>query len=151
MMHYADSSKTIPQIAAELGAAVVLEGAVQRAGDNVRVNVQLIDGVSDVHLWAENYDRELTTETIFAIQADIAHAVASALSVVLSPEESSACGRIRPAICRPTRPFCAANWSLAPQHCRRNARNRPLRNSIAPLSWIPTLPRPMHARPRSSW
>ncbi len=90
MMHYADTTKTIPQIAAELGAAVVLEGAVQRAGDNVRVNVQLIDGVSDVHLWAENYDRKLSTETIFAIQADIAHAVASALRVVLSPEESSA-------------------------------------------------------------
>ncbi|MCB1599793.1 MAG: tetratricopeptide repeat protein [Xanthomonadales bacterium] len=90
MMHYADTTKTIPQIAAELGAAVVLEGAIQRAGDNVRVNVQLIDGVSDVHLWAENYDRKLTTETIFAIQADIAHAVASALQVVLSPEESSA-------------------------------------------------------------
>jgi TolB-like protein/Tfp pilus assembly protein PilF len=90
MMHYADTTKTIPQIAAELGAAVVLEGAVQRAGDSVRVNVQLIDGVSDVHLWAENYDRKLSTETIFAIQADIAHAVASALQVVLSPEEASA-------------------------------------------------------------
>jgi TolB-like protein/Tfp pilus assembly protein PilF len=90
MMHYADSSKTIPEIAAELGAAVVLEGAVQRAGDQVRVNVQLIDGQTDVHLWAENYDRALTTETIFAIQADIAQAVAGAMRVVLSPEETNA-------------------------------------------------------------
>jgi TolB-like protein len=89
MMRYADSTLSVPQIAAELGAAVVLEGAVQRAGDQVRVNVQLIDGVSDVHLWAENYDRALTTETIFAIQADIAQAVAKAMQVALSPEESS--------------------------------------------------------------
>ena len=90
MMRYADTTKSIPEIAKELGAAVVLEGAVQRAGDKVRVNVQLIDGASDVHLWAENYDRALTTETIFAIQADIAQAVASATQVVLSPEETSA-------------------------------------------------------------
>ncbi len=89
MMRYAESTLSVPQIAAELGAAVVLEGAVQRAGDQVRVNVQLIDGVSDVHLWAENYDRALTTETIFAIQADIAQAVAKAMQVALSPEESS--------------------------------------------------------------
>jgi TolB-like protein/Tfp pilus assembly protein PilF len=89
MMRYADSTKTIPEIAAELGAAVVLEGAVQRAGDNVRVNVQLIDGRTDVHLWAENYNRALTTDTIFAIQTDIAEAVAGAMQVVLSPQEAS--------------------------------------------------------------
>ena len=88
MMRYADSDKSVPEIARELGAAVVLEGAVQRAGDQVRVTVQLIDGATDVHLWAESYDRALTTETIFAIQADIAQAVASAMQVVLSPEES---------------------------------------------------------------
>jgi TolB-like protein len=90
MMRYAKSDKSIPEIARELGAAVVLEGAVQRAGDQVRVTVQLIDGASDVHLWAESYDRALTTETIFAIQADIGQAVASAMQVVLSPEEATA-------------------------------------------------------------
>lgn len=90
MMRYADSEKSIPEIARELGAAVVLEGAVQRAGDQVRVTVQLIDGASDLHLWAESYDRELSTETIFAIQADIGQAVASAMQVVLSPEETDA-------------------------------------------------------------
>lgn len=89
MMRYADSTLSVPEIAAELGAAVVLEGAVQRAGDQVRVNVQLIDGASDVHLWAENYDRALSTESIFAIQADIAQAVAQAMQVALSPEEDS--------------------------------------------------------------
>jgi TolB-like protein len=90
MMRYAKSDKSVPEIARELGAAVVLEGAVQRAGDQVRVTVQLIDGASDVHLWAESYDRALTTESIFAIQADIGQAVASAMQVVLSPEESDA-------------------------------------------------------------
>lgn len=90
MMRYADSKLSVPEIAAELGASVVLEGAVQRAGDQVRVNVQLIDGESDLHLWAENYDRELTTETIFSIQADIAQAVAEAMQVALSKEEADA-------------------------------------------------------------
>ncbi|MCB1553531.1 MAG: tetratricopeptide repeat protein [Xanthomonadales bacterium] len=89
MMRFADTQLSVPQIAAELGAAVVLEGAVQRAGDQVRITVQLIDGASDVHLWAENYDRALTTDNLFAIQADIAQAVAQAMKVALSPEESS--------------------------------------------------------------
>ncbi len=90
MMAYADSKLSVPEIARELGAGVVLEGAVQRAGDQVRITVQLIDGNTDVHLWAEKYDRELSTETIFAIQADVATAVASAMQLVLSPAEASA-------------------------------------------------------------
>lgn len=90
MMRYLDSKLSIPEIARELGAAVVLEGAVQRAGDQVRITVQLIDGVSDVHLWAETYDRALSTSTMFSIQEDIARAVAEAMQVVLSPAEASA-------------------------------------------------------------
>ncbi|TXI76731.1 MAG: tetratricopeptide repeat protein [Dokdonella sp.] len=89
MMHYVDSKLSIPEIAQELGAAVVLEGAVQRSGDQVRVNVQLIDGSTDVHLWAEIYDRALNTETLFEIQADIARAIASAMKLVLSSAEAS--------------------------------------------------------------
>jgi TolB-like protein len=88
MRRYTDTDKSVPEIARELGAAVVLEGAVQRAGDQVRVTVQLIDGATDVHLWAERYDRALSTETIFAIQADIASAVASAMQVALTPAEA---------------------------------------------------------------
>ena len=89
MMHYVDSKLSIPEIAQELGAAVVLEGAVQRSGDQVRVNVQLIDGNTDVHLWAEIYDRALNTETLFEIQADIARAIANAMKLVLSSAEAS--------------------------------------------------------------
>ena len=90
MMAFADTRLSVPEIARQLGAGLVLEGAVQRAGDKVRVTVQLIDGATDVHLWAEKYDRVLTTETIFGIQADIAIAVANAMQVVLSPAETGA-------------------------------------------------------------
>lgn len=68
----------------------MLEGAVQRSGNQVRINMQLIDGGSDEHLWAETYDRELSAETLFAIQADIARAVTQALQVVLTPAEAAA-------------------------------------------------------------
>ena len=50
----------------------ILEGGVQRAGDRVRINVQLIDAATDAHLWAEQYDRELTAANIFAIQSEVA-------------------------------------------------------------------------------
>jgi TolB-like protein/tetratricopeptide (TPR) repeat protein len=89
MQRYADSDKSVPEIARELGAAVVLEGAVQRSGDQVRITVQLIDGASDVHLWAETYDRELTADTLFAIQADIARVITESLQVVLTPAEAA--------------------------------------------------------------
>ena len=64
----------IKNIAEQLGVAQVLEGGVQRAGDRVRVTVQLIDANTDAHLWAENYDRELTAANIFAIQSEVATA-----------------------------------------------------------------------------
>ena len=89
MQRYADSDKSVPEIARELGAAVVLEGAVQRSGDQVRITVQLIDGARDVHLWAETYDRQLTADTLFAIQADIARAITGSLQVVLTPAEAA--------------------------------------------------------------
>ena len=90
MMRYQNSDKSIPEIARELGAAVVLEGAVQRSGDQVRINMQLIDGASDEHLWAETYDRALTADNLFAIQADIARVVTGALQTVLTPAEEAA-------------------------------------------------------------
>jgi len=86
---FRDTSVSIPELASQLGVATVLEGAVQRAGGQVRINVQLIDAVTDEHLWAESYDRELTAENIFAIQSDIAQAIAHALQAVLTPQEQS--------------------------------------------------------------
>jgi TolB-like protein/Tfp pilus assembly protein PilF len=80
---------SIPEVAAQLGVSTVLEGAVQRAGGQVHINVQLIDADTDEHLWAETYDRELTTQNIIAIQNDIARVIARALHKVLTPAEQS--------------------------------------------------------------
>lgn len=83
--------KTLPTkaIAEQLGVKSILEGGVQRAGDRVRINVQLIDGASDAHLWAESYDRELTAANIFAIQTEVATAIAAALEATLTTGEKT--------------------------------------------------------------
>ena len=78
MEQYRETTKPMPQIGQELGVATILEGGVQRAGDRVRIIVQLIDADRDEHLWAESYDRELTVENIFAIQSEIATAIVEA-------------------------------------------------------------------------
>ncbi len=87
VMGYAGTTKRISEIGEELGVATLLEGGVQRSGDRVRINVQLIDAASDEHLWAEIYDRELTADNLFDIQSDITRAIANALQAVLTGEE----------------------------------------------------------------
>jgi TolB-like protein/Tfp pilus assembly protein PilF len=87
VMEYRDTAKNLKQIGEELGVANIMEGAVQRAGNRVRINVQLIDAGSDEHLWAEVYDRELTTGNLFDIQSEIAKAIAGALQATLSTSE----------------------------------------------------------------
>lgn len=86
-MKYRGTEQSIPEIGKELSVATVLEGGVQRSGNHVRINVQLIDARTDEHLWAEIYDRELTAENLFAIQSEISTAIAEALEATLSPEE----------------------------------------------------------------
>jgi TolB-like protein len=86
VMRFRESDRSMREIGDELGVATLLEGGVQRAGDQIRVNVQLIEAATDEHLWAETYDRALTTESIFAIQSEIALAIADALEAALSPE-----------------------------------------------------------------
>ena len=87
VMEYRDTTKNLRQIARELNVANVMEGSVQRAGDRVRINVQLIDAYTDEHLWADIYDRELTTSNLFDIQSEIAQAIASALKATLTESE----------------------------------------------------------------
>jgi len=87
VLKYRESAMTIPEIADELGVATIVEGGVQRAGNSVRVNVQLIDAVGDRPLWTESFDRELTTANIFSIQREIARAIVSQLRARLSPED----------------------------------------------------------------
>ena len=101
VMQYAGTKKPIREIASELGVATVLEGGVQRAGSRVRINAQLIDAKTDAHLWAETYDKALTTENIFAIQSEIALAIARALEARLTPAEQARVGS------RPTKSLAA--------------------------------------------
>lgn len=84
---YRDVALDLPTIADRLGVARVVEGSVQRAGDRIRVNAQLIDPRTDTHLWAATYDRELTTGSLFEIQGEITTAIARALEARLTPEE----------------------------------------------------------------
>ena len=77
----------LPQIAKQLGVAHILEGSVQKADDQVRVNVQLINALTDAHLWAETYDRKLTD--IFAVESEIAKTIAETLQAKLTGSEKS--------------------------------------------------------------
>src|SRR5436190_4130693 len=88
VMQYRASTRNLRQIANELGVAHILEGNVQRAGNRVRVSTQLIDARTDAHLWAENYHRPL--DDVFAIQSEIAKAVADQLQAKLAPAEKAA-------------------------------------------------------------
>jgi len=87
VVQFKGTSKSIREIAELLDVATVLEGGVQRAGNQVRINMQLIDAATDTHLWAQTFDRELTANNIFSIQSEIATAVTSAMRATLSPEE----------------------------------------------------------------
>ena len=86
---YRDSTKSIRTIGKELGVAKILEGSVQSAGEQIRINVQLIDTTSDEHLWAETYDRSLTASDIFSIQTDIVETIVRQLRASLTITESS--------------------------------------------------------------
>jgi TolB-like protein/DNA-binding winged helix-turn-helix (wHTH) protein/Tfp pilus assembly protein PilF len=85
VMHYQKTDKTAPQIAAELSVDALLEGTVEREGDRVRINVQLIYGPSDRHLWAQTYERELPG--ILALQSEVAQDIAQEVRASLTPEE----------------------------------------------------------------
>ncbi len=82
---YRSRAENLRQIARDLGVTYVVEGGVQKSGDAVRVNVQLINATSDVHVWADTFDRKLTD--IFSVESDIAKTIADQLSVELTGEE----------------------------------------------------------------
>jgi TolB-like protein/Tfp pilus assembly protein PilF len=85
-----DNLKTVAQ---ELGVSTILEGAVQKAGDKVRVNVQLIDARADTHLWAKSYDRDL--KDVLVVESEVASQIADALQANLSPSESRNLASVR--------------------------------------------------------
>lgn len=87
---YRHTKKSVQQIGSELGVGTLLEGQVQRAGNQVHVSVQLVDVRSDRQVWANSYDRALSTENVFAIQGDIARNVAAALQANFTREQDLA-------------------------------------------------------------
>lgn len=94
VMEYRDTTRKIPEIAAELGVGKILEGGVQRAGDRVRINAQLIDVRTDQHLWAETFNREMTIDNIFDIQSEITGQIVTAVKGELSDtDRASLSGR----------------------------------------------------------
>src|SRR5688572_13968092 len=86
VMQYKKNPKPVREIGSELGVATILEGSVQRHGDQVRITAQLINAASDDHLWAESYDRPV--KDIFSIQREVAMAIASVLNTTLSKKEA---------------------------------------------------------------
>src|SRR5437764_1502997 len=85
---YKSTPEDLKTVARELGVASVLEGSVQKAGDKVRVNVQLLDARIDTHLWAKSYDRDL--KDVFTVESEVAQEIADALRAKLSPSQSDA-------------------------------------------------------------
>ena len=84
---YKSAPENLPEIARDLRVSNILEGSVQKAGDRVHINVQLIQAETDAHLWAQSYDRQLID--IFAVEAEVAKQIADALSTTLSPQEKA--------------------------------------------------------------
>jgi TolB-like protein/Tfp pilus assembly protein PilF len=94
VMEYRDTSKNLKEIGAELGVGTILEGGIQKVGDRVRINTQLIEVATDKHLWAETFDRELTAENIFDIQSEISRKIVQAVAIELTPEEELALSEV---------------------------------------------------------
>ena len=88
MQYKSGAPRNLREIGEQLGVAHVVEGSVQRAANKIRVNAQLIDARTDAHLWAQTYDRDLAD--VFAIQSEIAKAIADQLQAKLSPNEKKA-------------------------------------------------------------
>jgi TolB-like protein/Tfp pilus assembly protein PilF len=87
VMEYRDTTKNLRQVGEELGVGVVLEGAVQRSGDSVRITAQLIDASTDEHIWAKSFDRQLSMVNLFAIQSEISEEITRAMKATLTNDE----------------------------------------------------------------
>ncbi len=84
---YKSKPEDLKTVSQQLGVATVVEGSVQKAGDKVRVNVQLIDARADSHLWAKSYDRDM--KDVFAVESEVAQEIADSLQAKLSPAEAT--------------------------------------------------------------
>jgi TolB-like protein/DNA-binding winged helix-turn-helix (wHTH) protein len=114
---YESTSKTLPQIAQELGADGVVEGTVQRVGDRVRVSVQLINAKQDAHIWAQNYERDM--RDVFGLESEVAQAIAQEVRARLTPREQD-----RLASTRPMNPQAVESYLQAQYHSQRGDREK---------------------------
>jgi len=89
VLQYQDTNLSIPAIAEQLRVASVIQGSVQKDGERLRIQAQLIDGKTDEYLWSESFDRQLTANDIFDIQREIAIAISSSLDIELSGAEKT--------------------------------------------------------------
>ncbi len=121
-MKYKGTNKSVREIAGELNSDVALEGSVRKAGNKVRINVQLIDVQRDEYVWSQSYDREL--EDVFEIQSDIASSVAHALQVRLLATEKQSIER------KATEDISAYNLYLKGLHFRSEGTGKGLRRAI---------------------
>ncbi len=115
VLQYRNTTKTVPEIAAELGVATILTGGVQRSGDRVRINVRLTDAATDEPLWAETYDRQLSAANIFAIQSEIARSIADALRASLTAGEQQRLAAVPTRTSRRSMPtsWASSSWRIA--------------------------------------
>jgi TolB-like protein/Tfp pilus assembly protein PilF len=120
---YQSKPDNLKTVANELGVATVLEGAVQKSGDKVRVNVQLIDARTDSHLWAKTYDRDF--KDVFAVESEVAQEIADTLQAKLSPSESHALASV------PTQDPQAYDLFLQGEYQLRAAESVPLAETYA--------------------
>jgi len=86
-MAYKGTKKTLPEIARELHVDAIVEGSIKREGNRVRITTQLIDSSTDQHIWAQSYDRDLTS--VLQLQSDVAHAIANQVRIELSPQQQA--------------------------------------------------------------
>ncbi len=120
---YHSKPDNLKTVANELGVATLLEGAVQKSGDKVRVNVQLIDAHADAHLWAKTYDRDF--KDVFAVQSEVAQEITDTLKAKLSPSESHALASV------PTQDSQAYDLFLRGEYQLRAAESVPLAETYA--------------------
>jgi TolB-like protein len=104
-MHFKGHKQTLREIAEELGVKWIIEGSIVKAGERVRITAQLIDAATDQHKWAESYDRPLTD--LLAMQAEVASAIASAVTAVLPgfPRSGQTATATPGVVLRPVRPL----------------------------------------------
>ena len=112
VMRYKGSQKSLPEIARELNVDAVIEGTVQRSGGRVRVTAQLIHPATDAHLWARDYERDLTD--VLKLQSEVARAVADEIRIQVTPEE-----RARLASARSVNPQAHEAYLLGRYHFSR--------------------------------